>query len=110
MQRIYAFELTKDKSFASVWSMKDKPDRLRLTHSHTDWSKEVQPIVRRFDVVRLESTYFKKHGVVTFVKITTNRFRWRKDTTYSVKMFDDILDAIEYSEKKRAKYVDDTNP
>lgn len=63
--------------------------------------------VSRFEVVRLTTAGREDwFGVATSIK--RERYRaWRSDYSISVKMFENILDAIDYSEKKRAKYVDD---
>lgn len=114
MNNIELFRLTgkeKDVPLAVKWSYNALRPRELFHIKRADWRlpKNKQADLTRFEVVRMSygMSYMdnKKEvfGVVTTIT-ETYKFSWRRDWRVSVKVFDNILDAIEYSEKKRAKY------
>lgn len=116
MNVIHLFQMGHDKSTASKWTYYPFVGRLSFHVKVSDWSlgehgyhpdtreKPAIAKLKRFDVVKLTSVgkadWF---GVVTSIPVT-KKYSWRSDFTINVKCFEDIFGAIEYSEKKRAKY------
>jgi hypothetical protein len=62
--------------------------------------------IDRHDVVKLDNTsdpgIADWFGVVTGISASKSTYYWRTDYKVRVKGFQNVLDAIEYSEKKRA--------
>ena len=111
MNSIVLATMKDTKTIAHKWTYHPFNVRLvflvkRANHAISGTYSDAQPLeVARFDTVRLSTTgrddWF---GVVTSIG-EVHKFMWRTDYNIRVKSFDSVLDAIEYSEKKRAKYV-----
>lgn len=113
MNLIEVWKMSGDKfqrPTARQWTYKPFKDRFIFTIKIADWdtaegeNSQRQCPLKQFEVVKLYTTGRAIwYGVVTNIRLT--RFRsWRSDYCVSVKSFDNILDAIEYSEKRHAKH------
>jgi hypothetical protein len=113
MINVELFSLTakyKDRPVACRWAYHREKPRKVFHIKRANHSGNVIPVTK-FEVVKMvarpgwdspvkQTTVF---GVVTCIT-NISKYNWRTDYRVSIKCFDNILDAIDYSETKRAKY------